>query len=89
MPATLYMDVHMPKAVTNQLRRRGVDVLTAFEDGSQLLQDSGEILHKFEKMPACRRRSFHRIARSEIRMREEAEQQISKRGGKQRAVDNV
>jgi len=28
----LYMDVHIPQAITDQLRRRGVDVLAAFED---------------------------------------------------------
>lgn len=39
MPVTLYMDVHVPQAVTDQLRRRGVDVLTAIEDGSQQLPD--------------------------------------------------
>jgi len=27
------MDVHVPEAITEQLRRRGVDVLTAIEDG--------------------------------------------------------
>jgi hypothetical protein len=39
MAAGLYMDVHLPKAVSNQLRRRGVDVLTAHEDRTQLLDD--------------------------------------------------
>lgn len=39
MPAKLYMDVHVPQAVTNQLRRRGVDVLTANEDGAALFDD--------------------------------------------------
>ena len=39
MPASLYMDVHVPRAVTNQLRRRGVDVLTANEDGAALFDD--------------------------------------------------
>ncbi len=33
MSAALYMDVHVPQAITDQLRRRGVDVLTAIEDG--------------------------------------------------------
>ncbi|MDJ1184615.1 DUF5615 family PIN-like protein [Roseofilum casamattae] len=39
MAINLYMDVHVPQAITNQLRRRGVDVLTAFEDDSQELPD--------------------------------------------------
>lgn len=33
MGVTLYMDVHVPGSITRQLRRRGVDVLTAQEDG--------------------------------------------------------
>ena len=33
------MDVHVPRAVTKALRLRGVDVVTAQEDGSQELDD--------------------------------------------------
>jgi len=36
---TLYMDHHVPAAVTAGLRKRGVDVLTAAEDSSARLQD--------------------------------------------------
>jgi hypothetical protein len=36
---TLYMDVHVPRAVTNGLRRRGVQVVTAQEDGTAELED--------------------------------------------------
>ena len=39
MPLALYMDVHVPRAVTNGLRRRGMDVLTAQEDGTAELDD--------------------------------------------------
>jgi hypothetical protein len=39
MAIPLYMDVHVPQAITEQLRRRGIDVLTAFEDRSQKLPD--------------------------------------------------
>jgi predicted nuclease of predicted toxin-antitoxin system len=35
----LYMDVHIPEAITRGLRRRGVDVLTAQEDGAARLED--------------------------------------------------
>jgi predicted nuclease of predicted toxin-antitoxin system len=35
----LYMDVHIPGTITEQLRRRGLDVLTAFEDEAQELSD--------------------------------------------------
>lgn len=43
------MDVHVPQAITDQLRRKGVDVLTAIEDdratlpGEQLLERSTEL----------------------------------------------
>ena len=40
MAIALYMDVHVPQAITNQLRRRGIDVLTAFDDETQELPDS-------------------------------------------------
>ncbi|MGF1499548.1 MAG: DUF5615 family PIN-like protein [Elainellaceae cyanobacterium] len=39
MAIALYMDVHVPQAIANQLRRRGVDVLTAFDDETQELSD--------------------------------------------------
>ncbi len=39
MPLALYMGVHIPRAITNGLRRRGVDVLTAQEDGTAELDD--------------------------------------------------
>jgi hypothetical protein len=35
----LYMDVHIRRAVTHGLRHRGVDVLTAQEDGADQLND--------------------------------------------------
>src|SRR5690348_10644250 len=39
MPVPLLVDVHVPRSITDQLRRRGVDVLTAAEDGSATLAD--------------------------------------------------
>jgi len=39
MALRLYMDVHIPRAVTVGLRTRGIDVLTAQEDGTQELPD--------------------------------------------------
>lgn len=38
------MDVHVPQAITDQLRRRGVDILTAFDDKSQELPDDQLLL---------------------------------------------
>ena len=40
MAPRLYMDVHVPSAVTEGLRRRGVDVLTSQDDGTRQLDDS-------------------------------------------------
>jgi hypothetical protein len=40
MAIPLYMDVHVPQAITEQLRRRGIDVLTAFEDRTTELPDA-------------------------------------------------
>ena len=39
MSVGLYMDVHVPAAITEGLRLRGVDVLTAQEDGRRRLPD--------------------------------------------------
>jgi uncharacterized protein with PIN domain len=35
----LYMDVHVPRAITEGLRLRGIDVLTAQEDDASALTD--------------------------------------------------
>lgn len=39
MPLTLYMDVHIPRALTNGLRRRGIEIVTAQEDGTAEVDD--------------------------------------------------
>ena len=39
MSVALYMDVHVPSAITNGLRLRGVDVLTSQEDGTRERSD--------------------------------------------------
>jgi predicted nuclease of predicted toxin-antitoxin system len=39
MAILLYMDQHVPRAITVGLRLRGVDVLTAHEDGASELDD--------------------------------------------------
>lgn len=39
MTVKLYMDHHVPRPITVGLRIRGVDVLTAYEDGSHELPD--------------------------------------------------
>ncbi|AFY60382.1 hypothetical protein [Synechococcus sp. PCC 6312] len=39
MAIALYMDVHIPQAITDQLRRKGVDVLTAVDDETNQMPD--------------------------------------------------
>ena len=45
MAVALYLDVHVPRAIAVQRRRRGVDVLTAIVDGSDALPDE-ELLER-------------------------------------------
>ena len=40
MSVSFYMDVHVPYAITTELRLRGVDVLTAQEDGAARQNDA-------------------------------------------------
>lgn len=40
MPIRFYMDAHIPRAITVGLRVRGIEVLTAQEDGMALSSDS-------------------------------------------------
>ena len=40
MSVALYMDVHVPRPITRGLRRHGVDILTAQEDGSTRWEDA-------------------------------------------------
>lgn len=49
MATRLYMDVHVPQSITDQLRRRGVDVITAFEDGFQEVPDD-QLLERARKL---------------------------------------
>jgi hypothetical protein len=48
MGVPLYMDVHVPLAMTRQLRRRGVDVLTAQDDGFEEVEDDDLLLRATE-----------------------------------------
>lgn len=40
MSVAIYMDVHVPRAITVALRARGVDVLTAQQDQAAMFPDS-------------------------------------------------
>jgi len=52
MAVALYMDVHVPVAITEALRRRGVDVLTAVEDDAATLPDDAllERAHELKRL---------------------------------------
>jgi len=39
MALKLYMDHHIPRAITNGLRLRNIDIVTAFEDNSHEIDD--------------------------------------------------
>lgn len=45
MSVSLYMDVHVKRAVIDGLRQKGVDVLTAQEDGTAQMEDSELLDH--------------------------------------------
>lgn len=49
MTVSLYMDHHVPKAITVGLRLRGVDVVTAHEDGADQLDDD-ELLKRANEL---------------------------------------
>lgn len=44
MPLAYYFDQHVPAAITRALRLRGVDVLTAYEDGTEQWEDEDLLL---------------------------------------------
>ena len=58
MAIGLYMDVHVPQAITDQLRRRGVDILTAIEDRSAELADDKLLERLAHWVGLCSRRIF-------------------------------
>ena len=39
MPIALYMDQHVPRAVTTALRLADIDIITAYEDGASEMSD--------------------------------------------------
>ncbi|MEX2216718.1 MAG: DUF5615 family PIN-like protein [Phycisphaeraceae bacterium] len=49
MPVKFYMDVNVPFAITEQLRRRGIDVITAQEDTAGRLSDD-ELLRRASEL---------------------------------------
>jgi len=52
MSLSLYMDVHVPRAITRSLIAAGVDVITAQEDGCARLPDP-ELLDRASSLGRC------------------------------------
>jgi hypothetical protein len=70
MSIALYMDVHVRKAVTNGLRMRGVDVLTAQEDGAALWPDDRLLDRAGELGRVLFSQDDDLLAEAELRQRE-------------------
>jgi len=49
MAIRLYMDHNVPRAITNGLKLKGIDLITAYEDGSNQLDDS-ELLDRASEL---------------------------------------
>lgn len=61
---SFYMDHHVPRPVTEGLRHRGVDVLTALDDGTARLDDELLLVRATElgRLLVTHDKGFHRIA---------------------------
>lgn len=69
MSLRLYMDHHVPASVTRGVRRRGVDVLTAEEDGSKRLADPQLLDRSTELGRALFTQDRHLLAEATLRQR--------------------
>jgi predicted nuclease of predicted toxin-antitoxin system len=49
MAVRLYLDVHVPRAIADQLERRNVDVITTIEDGRAVASDE-EVLTRAHEL---------------------------------------
>lgn len=70
MPIALYMDHHVPQAITLGLRLREVEVLTAYEDGTYELEDADLLDRATELNRALFTRDDDLLAEAALRQRE-------------------
>lgn len=70
MSIALYMDVHVRRAVTNGLRIRGVDVMTAQEDGTAMWPDNRLLDRAGELDRVLFSQDDDLLAEAELRQRE-------------------
>ena len=73
MPVPLYMDHHVPRAVTEGLRLRGVDVLTAHEDGASELDDASLLDRAHSLRRALFTRDRHLLVEASRRQHDDTE----------------
>lgn len=63
----LYMDHNVPRAVTVGLRLRGVDVITAYEDGADDMDDSALLDRATEPEPRFTARHVRKVFQGQAR----------------------
>jgi len=71
MPLAFYMNHHVPQAITLGLRLRGIDVLTAYEDGASELEDATLLDRASERGRVLFTRDDDLLAEAAKRQREE------------------
>jgi len=71
MPLAFYTDHHVPRAITLGLRLRGIDVLTAYEDGASELEDATLLDRASERGRVLFTRDDDLLAEAAKRQREE------------------
>lgn len=72
MSVKLYVDHHVRRAIADELRRRGIDVLTAEADGASRLDDSG-LLDRATKLGRVLFSQDHDLLREAARRQETGE----------------
>lgn len=69
MAIQLYLDHHVPRAITNGLRSRGVDIITALEDSTTELEDPELLDHSTELSRVLFTRDYNLLQEATKRQR--------------------
>jgi hypothetical protein len=66
MSVAQFMDMHVPYPITHQLRRRGVDVLTAQDEGCETMPDDDLLAraHRLQRVAFTQDVRFRALAGS-------------------------
>lgn len=70
MALAIYMDHHIPRAITTSLRHRDIEVITAFEDSTHEWEDARLLDRAFEIAHVLFTRDDDLLAESAYRQRE-------------------